>query len=1072
MEFLTFDPSEYRVLEDIEFDETIQRPEAIRFYTLEEQTTDAFEKLLPAGRVTSFQRLELQNQVDRLKDLYQNYVTPTAETYELREPTYQKKLTWVYPVYVTEARKVYDFSTQWAPLFRDTTQPGFYPRMIAALPKPFADTTEGIPYVFSESTEFLDSDGQKPIRGLPVYQRVRTQLHEDRTISIVRVPIEDTTDVVRMKGYYLAERTLDVPNPLLEHPFLKDNKRAFVESTAPLDEVTPSLDAVLTHAVPVTSDPYRAAEPYLKLWDVKLQDIPWSSWKSKFPPVEIVAQTPAPAEMTFPTPAKNVVAENITNVYKRSYSPGVAPRHWLMSQIDGGQFVVEMLLSKAIDNGSVESVPGVDIQPAAYPETTLEECNLTGKTFQEFMITGLVRRTFLEAKRPEDKYMKYIYNCVPLEFIRQERARIGYINRTPWKETTAADIIKHYMEDLVFHRIPEEVGKKVITEPKTPARPESLKRKEVLAILDDPHRLAEDKLRDIQEILRDAFLSNNLYSDAESLFVACAHTLAVLGGDFAEDRRKFYDTWTVKDSGFRVCKYCGEQIVNEDYEDQTEFTAKGLAIRHADALPTQTFHGEGIASFTTDLRALQPLFAEDAVDQTAFLLLSILQVLPSAEQLTPMLQTIRAFAKRQFEDPKKSADMVNKRKGVAGLAAVALLLQSHIPALVPRRSFGATPLKLAGYPRDAPKPEDYSIVDSLMMVLRKTFEAYPTSFKGLPAAVIRGILGNSKEIRTATIGILDYFVKNDNGIRSALQKAKSMYEADPPREEPNKLIPIVFPPKEMDVITRFGECPSARPILSLGAVPKVTQAVIPLRTGIEASAYMQDIVPSVSLRERVAPIPKAEIQARYKKKPTLKVPIRSDYRTNIMLASRLADIFELPIPIRNVDPEQKQDELRDIAQGFLFEMLNQIQADPVKRTKFEELRNKDVALYTLFADYKEDKASVNKLRATERMKFVENMARKTDMEREILTDLLRIGMAPYIITNRDREVFAQQAERLRRAIDDMGDEDIGVGQPNDYYDQGEGNPDQGNYGDYMNAPNVDGRDMEQPALDDDEDTSI
>jgi hypothetical protein len=53
---LTFTPEEYQILEDIEFDETIERPEAIRFYTLPEQTTDAYEKLMPRGRTTRFQR--------------------------------------------------------------------------------------------------------------------------------------------------------------------------------------------------------------------------------------------------------------------------------------------------------------------------------------------------------------------------------------------------------------------------------------------------------------------------------------------------------------------------------------------------------------------------------------------------------------------------------------------------------------------------------------------------------------------------------------------------------------------------------------------------------------------------------------------------------------------------------------------------------------------------------------------------------------------------------------------------------------------------------------------------------
>jgi hypothetical protein len=69
MEFFTFEPSEFQILEEIEFDELIQRPERIRFYTVQEQTTDAYERMLPRGRVTRFQREEVQREVDRLKEL-------------------------------------------------------------------------------------------------------------------------------------------------------------------------------------------------------------------------------------------------------------------------------------------------------------------------------------------------------------------------------------------------------------------------------------------------------------------------------------------------------------------------------------------------------------------------------------------------------------------------------------------------------------------------------------------------------------------------------------------------------------------------------------------------------------------------------------------------------------------------------------------------------------------------------------------------------------------------------------------------------------------------------------------
>ena len=53
--------------------------------------------------------------------------------------------------------------------------------------------------------------------------------------------------------------------------------------------------------------------------------------------------------------------------------------------------------------------------------------------------------------------------------------------------------------------------------------------------------------------------------------------------------------------------------------------------------------------------------------------------------------------------------------------------------------------------------------------------------------------------------------------------------------------------------------------------------------------------------------------------------------------------------------------------------------------------------------------------------------------------------------------------------------DTGVGQPQDFFDQGEEGPrgaDNGDYGDYVGAPGNDGRDHEQPQMTDDPASSI
>ena len=1081
MEFFNFDPTDYQVLEDIEFDETIQRPEKIRFFTLTEQTSDAYEKLLPRGRVTRFQREEIRKEIERLQDLYDAYVIALPEDYRLREPSYGKRFSWIHPVYADDDLKTYEWGTQYIPLFENTRQPGFYPRLLAALPRPFADGTDGQPYDIQEPTLFVNNQGQNPLQALPRYEMTRTQRHEDKTISVVKVPVDGTDDVVRFVGYYLDKRPLDIPNPMAEHPFLKSNEPGMVESVAPLADVVPSLDAILTHAVPVTKDPYVEGMKYLKLYDVKLKDIPWSAWKSKFPPVDIINEAPAGEPIVYPKPAQLAPPENVIEAYKSSYDPGVSVRLWLMKQLDGGTMIPELLRSQVIDNGSVESIPAVDLEQAAYPDTTMEECMLLGKSFPDFLISGNLRRTI--------QGDKIKYQCVPLEFVRQERARVGYLNRKPWAESTSDDIKKAYIRRLEEIRPVGGVKEKIEAPSKTAQRPDSIRRAEVLAILEDPRRFADDKVRDIQEILRETSLTQNIYSDTDGLFVACAHTLALLGGDLERDRLKFYETWTARVSGFRVCKFCGEQINNDVLVDQVQFDEDGMLIRQTQAFEDTTFHGAGVRSFAKGLESLRPLFLDSSAhDDMVLLILTVLQVLPTADKLEPLLKFGRSVANIQFS--KGTADQIAKFTGITGIATAALLLQTHIPRLIPRRSFGTKPLMLAGYPRDSATPGDYTIADTLLMVLRKTFENFPTSFKGPAQQAIRGVLTKPAEIKTAVINLLSAkspllkgLANLPSPVPELLTRAKAYAAENPPSVEvPKTLIPVVAPPRELGVIQSFPDCPSSRPVWTSGRAPQVIQEAIILGDNIRSSRKTQ-VFPAVSERVEPAPVPKEEIRSRLTKERGIqsRIPIRDSYRTNLAIASRISDMFEMDKPVRSVDPTESASLLRDISRGILAETLSEIQKDPVKRTKLEEQRTKDIALYTLTADYKEEKANVNKLVASERMRFVQRMAQKTDAEREVIQQLLTIGLAPYIITRADREELAREAQRLREEVyrDETliqeGDDEIGVGQPRDVFEQGEEGPagvDNGEYGDYVAMPVNDGRDYEQPQITDDPERGI
>jgi hypothetical protein len=117
----------------------------------------------------------------------------------------------------------------------------------------------------------------------------------------------------------------------------------------------------------------------------------------------------------------------------------------------------------------------------------------------------------------------------------------------------------------------------------------------------------------------------------------------------------------------------------------------------------------------------------------------------------------------------------------------------------------------------------------------------------------------------------------------------------------------------------------------------------------------------------------------------------------------------------------------------------------VKRKQFEELREKDMTLFSLLSSLKDVKTETNSARAKERHIFTDRLREMTDSQRQITKDLLDRGMAPFIITNIDRDAIAAQLERELAPLQ----EDIGVGAPRDAPEEDEYVADEGDYGDHM-----------------------
>ena len=182
--------------------------------------------------------------------------------------------------------------------------------------------------------------------------------------------------------------------------------------------------------------------------------------------------------------------------------------------------------------------------------------------------------------------------------------------------------------------------------------------------------------------------------------------------------------------------------------------------------------------------------------------------------------------------------------------------------------------------------------------------------------------------------------------------------------------------------------------------------------------------------------------------------VSEDWHTNVLIATRLASAFEMPYPLKELNPTQKADELRDITKGYVFELMKDIGKEALTKTKYINMKKDDLTLMMLTADVKDAAAVTSSLKAKERIKYTERLRMMTDAEREITKDLVDRGLAPYIITVQDRILFAKEA--AEKDAEYTLDPDVGVGRPVDDDDLGilaltEDQGQRGNYGDFSGS---------------------
>lgn len=1044
---LTFDPAtEFEILETIpDFEEEVQRPEELRFFTLDEQLLDYQSKVLSGKKkITKFEVKKVYNEVARMRDIYERLIVfGDMETgYIVDTERKSINVPWVTPIYSNFDYAPYSYKENYMPLM-DKAQlynPNYYNRLLVTIPKPYK-TTEATGVPISQKTVLVNEEGSNGIQALGTYVRTKGVIHEDGTFDVIKLPVLNTGDDVRIKGYYLGKRDIEIPNPLKDHPFLASNNPSKLITNEPLLDVFPSIQAILNHGVKTTTDPYREGLKYLKIYDVKLSQIPWKLWKERFPPVDQVSSQPSVLSIKFPESTEIIApSDNIRKQYVKPWLPGVFPRSWLMKQEDGGLLTIKMYLSKVGQAGLVPpEIQGEKLKPSETPSTP-EECLITD-SFDAFLNSGIYRS-------PEPSVISSLVDknkplpagiCLSVDYVQQEIVGLTSAGKTAWRETSGSELLEEHVKLLRKFQVESQKEVEIKYE-KFGGRPESEIRKDVVTILNDPQRTPEDKATDIQTIVNMIMPVNEVYLDKDESFIVCNHTLAILRGDLEEDRLGFYSKWTTIVDGGRICKHCGEQINTDVLVAQDEFDSNGGVVINYETLESQMFKGDSnISSFSNSIRQLGKLFTlENAGESVLYLLLSLLQVLPDPGTVLPVLQYIRKLAAVVRANKKIDKPARERVEGITGIVGTVVLLQTHNPFLLPRRSIGGRLFKTSGYPRDTTETSESPVLDSLLYVLRATVEEFPNTFSGPVASLFRSLIATPKRIRDETIRFLGQALVE---FKPQFESAKERYVAPTEEESVEVLaLPIIKLEKlEYSPSERLGseelmmKCGVSRPmsIMISKFPPKVSQDPIELAKNLLPSTQATYIRSPVIEETRFS-FDDKEIRRRLSMK--LSKITKSDkiekflLRDNIdavsilTLMNRILDIisaqgFSLDIlkqyrdVISHLDMHKNKSVLRDIAKGLLYELSQEIAKDKNKVTLGKALDDallKDVVMNMLLYTDEEARRIAEAARTKEREAFKRHMRSMNDTQREITKMLLDIGVAPYVITNEDREIFARE----------------------------------------------------------------
>lgn len=115
--------------------------------------------------------------------------------------------------------------------------------------------------------------------------------------------------------------------------------------------------------------------------------------------------------------------------------------------------------------------------------------------------------------------------------------------------------------------------------------------------------------------------------------------------------------------------------------------------------------------------------------------------------------------------------------------------------------------------------------------------------------------------------------------------------------------------------------------------------------------------------------------------------------------------------------------VRDMAKGWFFDILHYVKENAGWVRIVNEKVKSDLTFRMLMISKEAALLEDKRIETRERETFKAIMRGKTDLERENVKRLLDIGLAPYIITNADREMFARE-QKIPEEMMEVEEEDL------------------------------------------------